>query len=87
MSRMTYESFLRLHLKQLTNPQYKSGYEYAKQRLAKSFQTMDLAELFIFLRSLREDGYAKRNYYAIGQAHAILEIIRARLDGTIIAAN
>ena len=87
MSSMTYESFLRLHLKQLENIQYKSGYEYAKQRLAKSFQTMDLAELFIFLRSLREDGYNNRNYYAVGQAHAILEIIRARLDGAIIVTD
>lgn len=81
MSGITYRSFSKLHIKQLEDTQYKSGYEYAKQRLVATFQSMELSELFFFLRTLREDGYSKRNYYAIGQAHAVIELIHIRLDG------
>ena len=81
MSEITYRSFSKLHIKQLEDDQYKSGYEYAKKRLIKALQSLELSELFIFLRSLREEGYNRRNYYAVGQAHAVLEIIHIRLDG------
>lgn len=87
MSKMTYESFLRLHLKQLQDVQYKSGYEYAKRRLVESLKAVTIVDLFSLLRSLREEGYSKRNYYAIGQAHAVMELIRARVDGDVIVAN
>ncbi len=87
MSKMTYESFLRLHLKQLQDVQYKSGYEYAKQKIVESLKSVAIVDLFILLRSLREEGYSKRNYYAIGQAHAVMELIRARVDGDVSVAT
>jgi|GEM_PF-3070400 len=88
MSKITFDSFLRLHVKQLNNIEYKKGYEYAKQRLVKSFQSMDMKDLFTALRSFREDGFRNRNYYAIGQSQVVMEIIRERLDrGVLIASN
>lgn len=85
MSEITYKSFSKLHEKHLEDIQYKKGYERAKGQLLQAIQSLNLSELFYFMRSLRTMGYKDRNYYAIGQAHAVLEIIRSRVGGSVAA--
>lgn len=87
MSKITVDSFLKLHTKQLNNIEYKKGYEYAKRWLVDSFKSMEMAELFGLLQSFRNIGFKKHNYYAIGQSQVILEIIRERLDGGVMIAS
>lgn len=87
MSKMTVESFLRLHVKQLSNIEYKKGYEYAKRWLVETLRQMNMSDLFGLLRSMRNIGFKENDYYAIGQSQVILEIISERLDGGVIVVS
>lgn len=87
MSKITVESFLRLHEKQLENIEYKSGYDYAKRCLLNVWKGMSMMELFSLLRCFREDGFEQRNYYAIGQSQLVLEIISERLEGNVASVS
>lgn len=66
------------------NIEYESGYEYAKRRLIKSFETMKIIDLFKLLREFRSNGFRTRDYYAIGQSQVILEVIQERLEAGAI---
>ena len=86
MSKMTFSCYLRLHVKQLNNVEYAKGYEYAKRRLINFFKTMDLKTLFESLRSWIDISIKTKNYYALGQAQVIRELIWERIEGDGLVA-
>ncbi|MDF2857255.1 MAG: hypothetical protein K0Q87_3106 [Neobacillus sp.] len=83
MSKMTFEYFLRLHLKN-EDESYRKGYEYAKR--LSFLNSMGIEELREVIKSYVDVGIKDRDVHAFGFAQAIREMIWGRLNRDIIVA-
>ena len=83
MSKLTFESFLRLHLKN-EDESYRKGYEYAKK--LSFFKSMGIDELREAIKSYVAVGINDRDVHAFGFAQAIREMLWDRVKGDVIVA-
>lgn len=83
MSYITRQYFIKLHQKMMaTDSDYKKGYEYSKLHPWESFPTEELVDMVkAYLDVARRD----KCQLAYGHAHAVREVLWARLGGGVAA--